>query len=63
MFGLRGEEFHSEALVESIFLSPLTSGVLARFVEEGLQTRHPALGSRAREWTRSLTDQSRPDSG
>ena len=42
MFGLRREELRYETIAESIVLPPLTSAVLARFVEEGLKTRRPA---------------------
>ena len=61
MFGLRSEELRYEAVAESIVLPPLTSHVLAHFVEEGLQTRRPAWVRRVREWARSQAAQPKLD--
>jgi Uma2 family endonuclease len=63
MFGLRREELRYEAIAESIVLPPLTSDVLAGFVEEGLKTRRPAWVRRVREWARSREIRPRPDGG
>jgi Uma2 family endonuclease len=52
MFGLRGEELHYQAVTESTVLPPLTSDVLARFVEEGLTTERPAWVRGVRRWAR-----------
>jgi Uma2 family endonuclease len=61
MFGLRGEELRYEALIESTVLPPLTSDMLARFVEEGLTTGRPAWVRRVRQWARDRAR--RPESG
>lgn len=61
MFGLRGEELHYEAITESIVLPPLTSDLLARFVEDGLQTRRPVWVRGVREWARSQAARPEPD--
>ena len=50
IFGRRGGGY--EALTESSFLLPLTSGAFARFVEAGLTTSSPAWTRRVREWAR-----------
>jgi hypothetical protein len=61
MFGLHGEEPRYEAISESIVLPPLTSDMLVRFVEEGLQTRRPVWIRRVREWARSQAVRPEPD--
>jgi Uma2 family endonuclease len=61
MFGLRSEELRYEVLAESIVLPPLTTDVLARFVEEGLTTGRPAWVRQVRQWVRDRPG--RPESG
>jgi len=61
ILGLRGQDY--EAIIESTVLPPLTSDVLARFVEEGLKTRRPVWVRRVREWARSHANRPEPDGG
>jgi Uma2 family endonuclease len=58
MFGLRGDELRYETLAESTVLPPLTTDVLARFVEEGLTTERPAWVRSVRQWARRRARQS-----
>jgi Uma2 family endonuclease len=61
ILGLHGQDY--EAITESTVLPPLTSDVLARFVEEGLKTRRPSWVRRVREWARSQATRPEPDGG
>lgn len=60
ILGLRSEESRYEAITESIVLPPLTSDVLARFVEEDLTMRRPTWVRAVREWAQ---DQEIPQPG
>ena len=61
ILGLRDQDY--EAIIESTVLPPLTSHVLSRFVEEGLQTRRPAWVRRVRQWARSQATRPESDGG